>query len=547
MGKPSWKSGWAAHVFVAVAYLLMYSVDGPLTVVLWPYRAALRLTCLLLLPYRYWPALVVGDLLGLAILILPDQLLWGDASAALNMISPIAMAMPIVWWCRSRLNLFPGRHLVNLRTLLLCCVLLCLEWGTINALGLAFSTEHTTPHSILYSFFALTLAKYIVMLSFLPWVLVARIEYLSQPTWRLRLRGFADKFLTWDALVVAVLAVAFAWWLRHHSHAQAQRLSLLAVFLPILWMTLRPGWRSAALGGTPAIACVGLLLSVTDNLAMVIKAQAFLAVTMTCLFALGVRITAQREQEEQDRLAAEQAIQLARQNIQLNEARLRKTAQALEFAGSTLNLSHHQLLTRFSSMLPVNEAQRYYRQATATQNQVSQLADSMHPAAWRQRGGLPAALRETIARALKEVGVAYGCTIEGRGLMDLTSDVQTAIYRLACESVAYVNAQMVCSRVHVRLRGGITGQVYWAALRVEGVLEPAYINDAVYDTSERQFLASKLGAHGLGPDALRNHVRLFAGELRERITARGVQLTYLLVDPSTRHVERTAAINPWVT
>jgi two-component system, NarL family, sensor histidine kinase FusK len=454
----------------------------------------------------------------------------------------VAIAMPIVWWCRSRLNLFPGKHLVNLRTLLLCCVLLCLAWATPNYLSCVFGTNPPT----IYMFFAFVLSKYIVMLSFLPWVLVARIEYLSQPTWRLRLRGFADKFLTWDTLVVAVLAGAFALWLSHHSHAQAQRLSLLAVFLPVLWLTLRPGWRSAALGGTPAIACVGLLLSVTDNKTTVIEAQAFLAVTITCLFALGVRISAQREQEEQDRLEAEQAIQLARQNIQLNEARLRKTAQALEFAGSTLNLSHHQLLTRFRNMLPVNEAQRYYRQANATQNQVNQLADSMHPSAWRQRG-LPAALRETIARALKEAGVGYSCTIEGRGLMDLTSEVHTAIYRLACESVAYVNTQMVCSGVHVHLRGGITNQVYWAVLRVEGILEPAHINDSVYDTSERQFLASKLGAHGLEPEALRNHVRLFGGELHERITARGVRLTYLLVDHSTHHVERTAAINPWVT
>jgi two-component system, NarL family, sensor histidine kinase FusK len=543
MGKSDWKIGWLAHVLVAMAYVLANAALVPFTIACWPPRAALRVACLLLMPYRYWPALVVGDSLGLVIVALPDDLLWGDTFALVNMISPIAVAAPIVWWFRSRLGVFPGKTLVNLRTLLLCSVLLSLEWGTLNYVSCLLAPSPTT----LYMFFALTLGKYIAILSLLPWVLVARVEYLSHPTWPLRLQGFIEKFLTWDTLAVAVLTGAFAVWLSHHNHEQAARLAPLAVFLPILWMTLKPGWRSAALGGTPAIACVGLMLSVNDNLAMVVKVQAFLAVIITCLFALGVRISTQRQQEEQDRLAAEQAIRLARQNIQLNEARLRKTAQALELAGSTLNLSHHQLLTRFRTMLPVNEAQRYYRQATATQNQVSQLADSMHPAAWRQRGGLPAALRETIGTVLSEAGVAYGCTIEGRGLMDLTSEIQTAIYRLACESVAYVNTQMVCSRAHVRLRGGIHGQVYWAVLRVEGVLEPAHINDSVYDTSERQFLASKLGAHGLTPDGLRNHVRLFGGELHERITTNGVRLTYLLVDTSTHRGERTATINPWVT
>jgi two-component system, NarL family, sensor histidine kinase FusK len=543
MTKSDWKSGWWVHVLATMAYVLAYGALEPFLIAGWTPRSALRVACLMFVPYRYWPALAVGDVLGLVILMLPDDVLWGDAFALTSMISPLAVAMPIVWWCRSRLNLFPSKHLVNLRTLLLCCVLLSLEWGALNYMSCLFGTGVTTPSG----FFLLTLGKYIAILSLLPWVLVARIEYLSQPTWRLRVRGFVRKFLTWDTLVVAVLTGVFAVWLGHHNHEQATHQALLGVFLPILWLTLRPGWRSAALGGTPAIICAGLLLSSTGNLAWIIKAQAFLAITITCLFALGVRITAQRDQEEQDRLAAEQAIRLARQNIQLNEARLRKTAQALELAGSTLNISHHQLLTRFRNMLPVNEAQRYYRQASAAQNQVSQLADSMHPAAWRQRGGLPAALRETIGNVLSEAGVAYDCTIEGRGLMDLTSEIQTAIYRLACESVAYINTQMVCSRVHVRLRGGITGQVYWAVLRVEGILETAHINDSVYDTSERQFLASKLGAHGLAPDALHNHVRLFGGELHERITTNGVRLTYLLVDTSTHRGERTATINPWVT
>jgi two-component system, NarL family, sensor histidine kinase FusK len=299
--------------------------------------------------------------------------------------------------------------------------------------------------------------------------------------------------------------------------------------------------------GTPCILFLGGLLDSIPS-PTVAKVEGFIALCLTGLFALGTRITSQQHQKEHERRQARRAILLARQSMQLNEARMRKTAQALELAGSMLHLSHHQLLTRFRNVLPDNEAMRYDRQATATQSQVNVLADSMHPSAWRERG-LPAALRETIARVLADAGVIYRCEIKGVALGDLTAALHTAIYRQACESVAYVNTQMVCSSLRLRLRTGTTRQMHWAMLSIEGAVEPRHINDAVYDISERQFMASRLGAYGLDLDAMRNHAYLFNGLIHERITHKGMRISCLLVDEPVRHAQRSTApvsVNPWI-
>jgi glucose-6-phosphate-specific signal transduction histidine kinase len=550
------KHEWGKHVAIVVGYVLLYATLLPFGGLPWAIPSGVRLACLLLAPYRYWPALIAADMISLWFLLIPDCIKFGVFYCSMIMLSPIGIASPIVWWCRSKLALFPTKRLINFPTLLLCATLVSAEWALVNIVAHIFALQppgHSLPFKLI-DIPIYFLGKYMAILFILPWVLMARLEYLTPMPWRQRLRGFAKDLFAAETLVLLLSAALFLFWISQHGREDAAHLSQLVVYLPIAWLALKPGWRAAAFGGTPAIACICSSLGSYSSpgsypYSEILQAQLFLAVTVTSLFALGARLTVQRQQEEQERLDAVEAIQLARQSIHLNEARLRKTAQALELAGSALHLTHHQLLARFRGLLPPNEAQRYDRQAAATQNQVSRLADSMHPTAWRERG-LPAALRETIACILGEVGIAYQCDISGRGLTDLASSVHMAIYRLACESVVYINTQMVCSRVCLQVRGGVTNDVHWAILRVKGQLDLAEINDAVYDISEREQLASKLGACGLELDALRNHVRLFDGELHERITAKGVQLTYLLIDTAKRERQSgdiSTAVQLWVS
>jgi two-component system, NarL family, sensor histidine kinase FusK len=148
-----------------------------------------------------------------------------------------------------------------------------------------------------------------------------------------------------------------------------------------------------------------------------------------------------------------------------------------------------------------------------------------------------------------EAGVNYRCDIKGNRLSELATALHTAIYRQACESVAYINTQMICSSIRLRLRTGITRQTPWMMLCVDGTVESSHINDAVYDIGERQFLASSLGAYGLDMDAMRNHAYLFNGLVHERMTRKGMRISCLLVDDPMRHQQRSTtamSMDPWI-
>ncbi|RDS81818.1 hypothetical protein [Dyella psychrodurans] len=547
MGKTWLKREWQRHAAAAAGYLLIYMALRPISEPYWGIISAFRIVCLLFLPYRYWLTLPLMDTAGQSFNVLPHTQ-FGLSWTIISMIPGILPIMPIVWWCREKLDLFPNRQQINFHVLLLCSALCCLAMALVMMAALAhsfYSPGHPYPVGWI-TLPGIFIGRYIATIFVLPWILMARAELISKTPWKLRLQAFVKELFAADTLALLLSAALFLLWFHLHNYENARRLSYLALFMPIAWVTLKPGWRATALGGTPAILCTISLMEWhgVDTVYMV-GSETFIALVMTCLFILGARVTARRQQEDQDRLDAERAIVLARQSIHISELRLRKTAQELELAGSAMSLAHHQMLTRFRHLLTPSEMQRYFRQASATQSQVSRLAESMHPSAWRERG-LPAALRETIARALDDVGIAYRCEIKGLGAIDLSSNMHTTIYRLACEAVAHVNTQMICSRVRLRLRGGMTGQVRWIVLSVDGMVEPALINDAVYDITERQLLGSKLGAHGLDLDGLHNHVQLFDGQLHQRTSAMGVRISCLLVDEPTQRAATRAEVNPWI-
>ncbi|HTV85386.1 MAG TPA: hypothetical protein VME63_08270 [Dyella sp.] len=547
MRKTWLKREWVRHLAVTAGYLLFYLALRRLQMPNWGILFAFQFAYLLFLPYRYWLTFPCIDIAGMASNVLHHSQ-FGLSWMIISMIPSSATVMPVIWWCREKLGLFPNRQQINFHVLLLCAALSALTSAAkiMAAIAHAFySPGH--PYPITWIIFPLLfMGKYIAVICVLPWLLMVRAEIISSTPLKLRVQALVKDLLATDTLVLLLSAALFLLWFHLRNDNDARQFSYLAMYLPIAWATLKPGWRATALGGTPAILCTLSLMQWQGvGTAYMLGSETFIALVMTCLFILGARVTARREQEELDRLAAERAIALARQNIHLSESRLKKTAEAMELAGAAMTLAHHQILSRFRHLLAPGEIQRYFRQASATQNQVSRLAESMHPLAWRERG-LPAALRETIAGALNEVGIPYRCKIENFAASGLSPDTHTAIYRLACEAVAYINAHMICSSVRLRLRGGLTGQSRWIALCVDGAIEPATINDAVYDIGERQFLASKLGAHGLDLNGLHNHAELFGGRLRQRTTATGLRITCLLVDEPARHAAGRAHVNPWI-
>lgn len=537
MLKSIFENKWARQIAVVLGYALIYKLIRPYSGGIWTVTAGLRLSGLLLLPYRYWPALMLGEAIPLTYDNYQLAGRFGAVWAIVSSIPPLLIAAPIVWWCRHKLSLFPSKRMIKIKALLVCIVMVSLVW---TVAVFAEATTATIAAKASYEFHKLNIAyaflgKYVGILTILPLALALKLQKPASII--VRLNQWVKSRLAIDTVMLLLPTLAVLVWLNHGANPDVRQIIRMAMFLPVAWLTSKYGWRAAALGTTLVMLCIFLSMESRPD-PNLIEVQAFIAFAATCLFALGARISAQNAAEEQERLDAKAAVKLAQQGLYACEVRMRQTAQALEQIGGTLQLTQTRLLNRFKHMLPMTEGQTYFKQAAATQSQVYRLAESMHPTAWRERG-LPAALRETIARSLDEAGLAYRFQLKGRGLSQLSSGVHAAIYRLACETVVHLCEQHECSTIEITLRGGITHARRWAVLRVEGFVSQADINDPVYVKPNSQQLALKLGANGLSIDAMRDHVRLYDGELHERKSSKKIQINALMHDANRQMREAT--------
>lgn len=533
---------WLRQIAVFVAYGTIYTLLRGYTNGVWHTLSGLRLSCLLLLPYRYWPTIALAELGPGIYFASPEQAPFGLAWWIGNSIPSVLYAMPIVAWCKRKLGLFPSRHLIRAKALLICVALSTTVWTAITvSLLLIVVQPPGTPnpyqfHSI--QFVQLFLGNYVGVLSFLPIALTLKLQ--RPLPWRDRLFSWIGSPLLQESLVLLLPSLAILYWLNLHASADIKPVICMAMLLPAAWLTMKHGWRAAAVGTTAAIICIFLTIEPRIENLGVIGIQAFVAFSVTCLFALGVRVSVQNAMEQQERIDAKAAVKLAQQGMYLCELRMRQASQTLEKVAGSLQLTQTRLLNRFKHMIPPMEGQSYYKEMATTQNQVHQLVESMHPTAWRERG-LPAALRETIGRALDETGIAYRFDLKGRGLSQLSPNVHAAIYRLACEAVVYAVTKHAWSTITISLRGGLTHGLRWATLRVEGGVDHAETAQPLQGKQQSQQLAAKLGANSLGVVALRDYARLYDGELHTLTKPDAFRITALFHDVSRQTQEPRAA------
>lgn len=517
------------HMAVAAAYAAVFLAVRPFSDAHWVLTAGLRLSCLLLVPYRYWPALALGELGPQSYFSFQCLEQFGLTYTLLLSIPFTLFAMPIVWQCRERLALFPSPKRISMGALLLCTTLVSIAWAAANY-GMV-ATAHLPAGSPPYILKSIRIVQffignYVGILTVVPLVLLASIE-LRGNALRPQLRKLFDSRLLLDCTVLLLPILTMLAWLDINSNGDIKQVAGMAMFLPVAWLVLKHGWRAAALGGTMGIAftCLTLASSVDPH---ILLAQSFVAFAVTSLLALGARISVQNQQEEEARLDGKRALHLAQQNFFVTELRMRRIASSMEQVGHALQQSHWRLLNRVKRYFPVADERSFSRQATLTQQQVFQLADSVYPQVLRERG-LPAALHREgpIARALDEASIAYRCEFQGRGLSQLSSEVHIALYRLACEAIVQVCAHMGCTGITVRLRGGVTRGHRWAALLVSGSRDELA---GELTAGRREQLAFRLGANALGLDAIRDHAGIYGGIVHARSTTNSARITILLHD-----------------
>ena len=527
MRRGTGRSIWLLHVAVALAYALGYSLLREVSYSHWVLFGGFRLSALLLVPYRYWPALLAGEVGPLTYISLSCLDSFGWAWSAVMLVPPIGAAMPIARWCREQRRLFPTKATTSMNMLLLCALLVSIVWAAMNLAALAVVRLPSGALPLQYGMAAgrYFLGNYLGVLTLVPLVLLIREELIAVPTRRLWAR-MSESRLALDSVSLLLPSLALLVWLGS-GIGDANQAARVAMFLPVAWLAARHGWRGAAVGGTAAsIAVVLTMPGVYDTGTM--QAQVFIAFTITTMLLLGARIASLHQREQQESAEARTVLAMARRNVYLGEMQLRQTSFALEQMSRTIESTHNQLLGKLRFLLPGTDGRQYYRQAASTEQRMYRLADRLYPLAWSERG-LPAALREgSLPRALDEAGIAYWCEIGSGGLSQLSTDVHLALYRLVCEAIACACAERDIGRIDLRLRGGIFGGRRWAVLRVDSYAEEGASSRVRWDG-----LLPILGGSGLGMAAINDRVGVFEGKARARQFGGGHRISLMLFDPAT--------------
>lgn len=529
MGKGT--TGWGKQIAVALVYMLLYVLVRPLSGGIWSITTGLRLSALFFVPYRFWPALAIGELVPLTFVNLQCLPQFGATWVILQSIPPMLYTMPIVHWFREKRDLFPSRKTVNLKQLLLCVGAVCLTW-TATVLLFNLTSKLQPPHAVWKMIVAMLLGKYVGILTILPLGMMAWMAYRSNQLQNFNVRTFFNSRLFIETALFTLPIIVCIGLLQRHANADMLAVLQVIAFIPVSLLTVRNGWRGSALGTALVMACI--FLNTKDSPDDVIPLQALIAFASTALIALGANVTTQEEISERERIKSLEATKVAQQALYLSELRLKQIAFALESIGSNLNLTQTRLLSKFKHVMPLSENQLVYKQASSAKEEIYKLANSIHPIDWRDNG-LPYVLRQTIARVCDESGISYSCELEGP-LSDLSTHVHVAVYRLINEAIVYACVEQNCTRVNVKLRGGYTNHQRWVVMRLRAERHPiTHANDPVF---KRENFSRKLGAHGLSVPAMRDSARLYDGEMHLKHTSDQLMLTALLHDHTATEKKR---------
>jgi glucose-6-phosphate-specific signal transduction histidine kinase len=521
---------WLCHVAVAVAYGIGLTIFRAVSIPHWVILTGFQLSVLLLTRYRYWPALVVAEVVRLAYVSYTCVDQFGMLWAALNLVPNLIFAMPVAYFCRERWGLFPSKASVNMGAFL-ACALLAASFVTFNSVVMLDITPLPPGYVVHYGEAAgrWFLGYYLGILTITPFVLFVHSLWGSSSLPKLW-QQMAESRLLFESMCLGVPAFAVLIWLgmTASSHSQVREMAQIMMFMPVVWLALRHGWQGAAVGGMAAsFSLMALMPERYDHSTM--EAETAIAFAISTMLLVGARIAVLDRRAEQERMDSRMAIALAQRNVYAGEMQLKMTAQALEQVRDSVQHVCTMMLGRLRSLQPHIDDAGYRLQAITTQDHLYRLADGLYPAGWGERG-LPTVLREgSLVRALDEAGIVYWSDIRGP-ISRLSAPLHLALYRIACESVAELCGKKDVSDIMLRVRCGEREGRAWALLRIRSCAHPVRTAHVRWQELLPRVMRTSSGG---GLRAVADRAATFEGRYRDRHLQNGRSISVWLLDPET--------------
>jgi glucose-6-phosphate-specific signal transduction histidine kinase len=527
---------WWRHLLVAAVYAAVYAALRSVSVSNWSLPASLRLASLLLLPMRYWPALVVGEAIPVGYQAWLCHGNFGWAWASFAAFPPIALCAPAAAWLRRRMAVVQADGRVAVPAVLsiaLACAVLTAAGNVAALASVQLPAGQPAPALTARIVFGYFLGNYLGALTLAPLALAAR-GWLANLRPGSALVALRHSALLRDGAMSLVLPLTALAWLGYASgNADAMQVCRIAMFLPVAWLTLRHGWQGAALGGAAASCAVALTSTIVRD-PSVIQAQAIIAFAISTLLMFGERLAfpAPAGASQRERLDREYGLLLAQQGLYQEEQRMKHAAEALEQVRQSMRDMQNRLLDRLRDRIPANEERAYSRQAALAQHEMHRLTNALYPRVWREQGEPSTVqLREgPVAMAAAAIGATFECELIGQDLDHLASDVHMALYRLAGETLVYALSRQPTRHVDLVIRGGHSQGQRWVVMRMD--CHRASSTDGGMRLAQEQCkkAMSLLGTSGLGIETIRERAQIYGGDAHVRENPLGLRITVLLHD-----------------
>lgn len=521
------RNAWLEHGAVALGYAFGYVLLRQVSWSHWLLFTGYRLSALLLVPYRYWPALVVGELGPLAYVSFSCLETFGWAWSTVMLLPPVALAMPVVRACRDRLGMIPARGPVRLGAVLVCTLAVSGVWTLANMGALSVAKAPADFPPIDYGVVAARwfIGNYLGILTVVPLVLMVWEGRARRAgLWRVTVERALRNRLSIESVALVMPALALLVWMALESSGEGSRqVARMLMFVPVVGLALRHGWHGAAVGGTLASVAVALTMPALYD-TTTLQAEVFVAFATTSMLLFGSRIALLHQQKGPGNENADESLRLARRIQAQCEAQLSQTSAGIELISETIHTTEELMFERLRQVRVAMDPRELRRRTTVTREQLFQLADGLNPVTLREHGLVAALRRGGIARALNSHRIGYWCEARG-GVDQLSSPVQLALHRMVSEAISRVCSAHSVGDLTIHLRSGGHAGRRWAVVRIDALFSE--------DPGLRVYggpLQHRLTASGLGMDAIRDRAALHGGKVKLRATAHGECVSVMVYD-----------------
>jgi two-component system, NarL family, sensor histidine kinase FusK len=516
MGTGSWRNATHAHsvlgqIAVALGYAAGYASLHAVSFSHWSVFAGFQLAALILLPYRYWFALAVGEMIPELSAAIDCVSSFGWMWAALKAFPSITLVMPFVVLCRERLGLLAHRRaMVQPWVLVVCAVAAAVVVSGYNTFMLSFAPRPIGYASLHEWMLRYTLGHFLGILTLTPLMLAVH-ESVQGKTWRQVFAQVQDSRLVVESAGILIPTLGMLIWIGSRSAmgSDVRYIAQVGMFLPLVMLALRHGWHGAAIGAAAASTAIVVLMPAKYDHAT-LQAQTLMAFVIPTMLVIGTRITAWHRQEQQERLDLRSALALAQRNYFEGEQQLRRAAALLR-----------EMQTMSSTWLRHTTRIEGYQRAQPVMAAASQFIEFCDPLEGQGRSLPNAVQKGSLARVLTDHQVPFRATYYG-GVSTLPSTLHLAIYRMICSSVANLAEQDYLGEVVISVRCRQYRSRRWVVLRVLGKeARGARLSDA------GTLALQQLSRHN-SFQSLRDSAATFGGAARQRTHGRWRHLTIAL-------------------